>query len=72
MATRAAAGIDAEARCGRRINLWPGEGSINWKEAMELLRTAPQTPPLLLEIESDEKVNPLEKIGAAFEKLEKD
>jgi sugar phosphate isomerase/epimerase len=53
-------------------HLWPGEGSINWKEAMELLRTAPQTPPLLLEIEGDEKVNPLEKIGAAFEKLEKD
>jgi sugar phosphate isomerase/epimerase len=53
-------------------HLWPGEGSINWKEAMELLRTAPQTPPWLLEIESDEKVNPLEKIGAAFEKLEKD
>jgi len=51
-------------------HLWPGEGSINWKEVMELLRTAPQTPPLLLEIESDEKVNPLEKIGAAFEKLE--
>jgi sugar phosphate isomerase/epimerase len=51
-------------------HLWPGEGSINWKEAMELLRSAPQTPPLLLEIESDEKVNPLEKMGAAFGKLE--
>jgi sugar phosphate isomerase/epimerase len=53
-------------------HLWPGEGTINWKEAMELLRSAPNTPPLLLEIESDEKVNPLEKIGAALEKLEKD
>jgi sugar phosphate isomerase/epimerase len=51
-------------------HLWPGQGSINWKEAMDLLRTAPQTPPLLLEIESDEKVNPLEKIGPAFDKLE--
>jgi len=51
-------------------HLWPGQGSINWKEAMDLLRTAPQTPPLLLEIESDEKVNPLEKIGPAFGKLE--
>src|SRR6267378_1465026 len=46
-------------------HLWPGQGSINWKEAMDLLRTAPQAPPLLLEIESDEKVNPLEKIGPA-------
>jgi sugar phosphate isomerase/epimerase len=51
-------------------HLWPGQGSINWKEAMDLLRSAPNTPPLLLEIEHDDKVNPLEKIGAAFDKLE--
>jgi sugar phosphate isomerase/epimerase len=51
-------------------HLWPGQGTINWKEAMELLRTAPQTPPLLLEVEGDEKANPLEKIGPAFDKLE--
>jgi sugar phosphate isomerase/epimerase len=51
-------------------HLWPGQGSINWKEAMELLRSAPNTPPLLLEIEHDDKVNPLEKIGPAFDKLE--
>src|ERR1700746_932316 len=50
-------------------HLWPGEGSINWKEAMELLRSAPQTPPLLLEIEHDDKENPLEKIGTRFDKL---
>ena len=37
---------------------------------MELLRSAPHTPPLLLEIEGDEKINPLEKMGEAFEKLE--
>src|SRR6201987_2321080 len=51
-------------------HLWPGQGSINWKEAMELLRSAPNTPPLLLEIEHDDKVNPLEKIGPTFDKLE--
>jgi sugar phosphate isomerase/epimerase len=51
-------------------HLWPGAGTINWKEAMELLRSAPQTPALLLELEGDEKVNPLEKLGATFEKLE--
>jgi sugar phosphate isomerase/epimerase len=51
-------------------HLWPGDGTIQWKEAMELLRTAPHAPPLLLEIETDEKVNPLEKITATFEKLE--
>jgi sugar phosphate isomerase/epimerase len=26
-------------------HLWPGQGTIDWKEAMELLRSAPQTPP---------------------------
>jgi sugar phosphate isomerase/epimerase len=54
----------------RDSHLWPGKGSINWKEAMELLRSAPHTPPLLLEIEGDEKVNPVEKMGETFEKLE--
>jgi sugar phosphate isomerase/epimerase len=51
-------------------HLWPGEGTVDWKEAMELLRSAPQTPPLLLELGEDEKVNPLEKFAATFEKLE--
>jgi hypothetical protein len=36
---------------------------------MELLPSAPHTPPLLLEIEADEKINPVEKMGEAFEKL---
>ena len=39
-------------------HLWPGSGSIDWKQTMELLRTAPQKPPLLLEIDGDEKKNP--------------
>jgi len=51
-------------------HLWPGAGTINWKEAMELLRSAPQTPPLLLEIEHDDKVNPIEKMQPAFDKLD--
>jgi len=34
-------------------HLAPGDGSIDWPEAMELLRTAPQVPPLLLEIAGD-------------------
>ena len=37
---------------------------------MELLRSAPQTPPLLLEIGDDEKVNPVERLGEIFAKLE--
>jgi len=51
-------------------HLWPGQGTIDWKEAMELLCSAPQTPPLLLELAEDEKVNPLEKLAETFEKLE--
>jgi sugar phosphate isomerase/epimerase len=51
-------------------HLWPGAGTIDWKEAIELLRSAPHTPPLLLEIEEDEKVNPIEQMGETFEKLE--
>jgi sugar phosphate isomerase/epimerase len=51
-------------------HLWPGAGTIAWKEAMELLRTAPQTPALMLEVAEDENVNPLEKVRATFEMLE--
>jgi sugar phosphate isomerase/epimerase len=51
-------------------HLWPGQGTIDWKETMELLRSAPQTPPLLLEIAEDEKLNPLDKLAETFEKLE--
>lgn len=51
-------------------HLWPGQGTIDWKEAMELLRSAPKTPPLLLELEENEKVNPLERLGDAFNKLD--
>src|SRR6266581_1372286 len=51
-------------------HLWPGKGSSDWKQAMEVLRSAPQPPALLLELEGDEKVNPLEKLGQTFEKLE--
>ncbi len=36
-------------------HLWPGQGTIDWKEAMELLRSAPQTPPLMLELAEEPK-----------------
>jgi len=51
-------------------HLWPGAGTIDWKQAMELVRSAPHTPPLLLELEADEKINPAEKLSEAFDKLE--
>jgi sugar phosphate isomerase/epimerase len=54
----------------RDSHLWPGDGSIDWKQTMELLRTSPHQPPLLLEIEGEEKINPVEKTERAFRKLE--
>ena len=51
-------------------HLWPGKGSINWKEAMELLSSAPHTPPLLLEIEGDEKQNTVVLMEETYRKLE--
>lgn len=42
----------------RDAHLWPGEGSIDWQHAMEVLRTAPQVPPMLLEIEGDPHGSP--------------
>ncbi len=53
----------------RDAHLWPGAGSIDWKQAIELLRSAPQTPPLLLEIEENEKINPIEKMSETFKNL---
>src|SRR5215475_5913609 len=51
-------------------HLWPGKGSINWKETMELLRTAPQAPPLLLEIDGEEKKSPRAEVTETFRTLE--
>jgi sugar phosphate isomerase/epimerase len=50
-------------------HLWPGEGSIDWKQTLELLSQAPHKPPLLLEIDDNEKVNPVEKMGEIFGNL---
>ena len=52
-------------------HLWPGSGNIKWKETIELLRTAPHAPPLLLEIEGVEGEKVSERMAAAFGKLEK-
>ncbi len=51
-------------------HLWPGNGSIDWAETMKLLRSSPQPPPLLLEIEGEEKVSPVERMAETFERLE--
>src|SRR5437660_7051279 len=53
----------------RDSHLWPGAGTIDWKQTLELLSSAPNKPPMLLEIEENEKVNPIEKMGEIFGSL---
>ncbi len=53
----------------RDSHLWPGAGTIDWKQTLGLLSEAPHKPPLLLEIEENEKVNPVEKMGEIFGNL---
>jgi sugar phosphate isomerase/epimerase len=53
----------------RDSHLWPGKGTIDWKETMELLRSAPHKPPMLLELE-DDKAPVGDRMSEAFEKLE--
>ncbi len=54
----------------RDSHLWPGDGSIDWRQAVALLASAPHRPPLLLEIDGAGKGNILEGMGAAFRRLE--
>lgn len=54
----------------RDAHLWPGEGSIDWKEGMDLLRTAPHVPPLLMEIDGAEGRDMVAEMVKAFRALE--
>jgi len=51
-------------------HLWPGDGTVNWEETMSLLRSAPQVPPLLLEIKGEGKTDIVEGMAKTFHKLE--
>ena len=51
-------------------HLWPGDGTVNWEETMGLLRSAPQVPPLLLEIKGEGKSDIIEGMAKTFHKLE--
>jgi sugar phosphate isomerase/epimerase len=54
----------------RDSHLWPGAGTIDWKETMTLLRSAPHVPALVLEIEGVEGEKVSEKMAEAYGKLE--
>jgi sugar phosphate isomerase/epimerase len=53
----------------RDAHLWPGDGSIDWAQAMELLRSAPHVPPLLMEIEGEGQPKITDGIATAFTRL---
>ncbi len=56
----------------RDSHLWPGNGDIDWPDTMQLLRSAPHTPPLLMEIEGEGKDQSqiIEGMTKSFQKLE--
>ncbi len=54
----------------RDAHLWPGSGTIDWKQTMELLRTAPHVPALVLEIEGVEGENVSARMAEAYGMLE--
>jgi sugar phosphate isomerase/epimerase len=54
----------------RDTHLWPGEGNIDWKEAIELLQSAPQSPALLMEIEGIEGQDVAGKMAESYQRLE--
>jgi len=57
-------------RGDRDAHLWPGDGTIAWDETLAALRTAPQVPPLMLEIDGDGQQNVEQKLGEALRKLD--
>jgi sugar phosphate isomerase/epimerase len=54
----------------RDAHLWPGQGTIDWAQTMQSLRSAPQSPALLMEIEGEEGVDVARKMAEAYGKLE--
>ena len=55
----------------RDEHLWIGEGTIDWDEAMSLIRTAPHVPAMLLEISGDTGKDIAVGASESFGKLEK-
>lgn len=54
----------------RDSHLWPSEGNIDWNQTMQSLRSAPQAPSLLLEVEGIEGMNVSSKMAEAYKMLE--
>ncbi|HLW51749.1 MAG TPA: sugar phosphate isomerase/epimerase family protein [Candidatus Angelobacter sp.] len=57
-------------RRDRDSHVWPGEGNIDWNQTMQSLRTAPNAPALLLEIEDYQGTDVAKKMTEAYGMLE--
>jgi sugar phosphate isomerase/epimerase len=53
----------------RDAHLFPGEGTIEWGDAMRLLSSAPHVPPILLEVDGENRDKVIERIEETFKKL---
>jgi sugar phosphate isomerase/epimerase len=54
----------------RDSHLWPGEGTIDWNQAMQALQAAAHAPALLMELEGEEGVDVAGKMSEAYNRLE--
>lgn len=59
-------------RGDKDTHLWPGDGTIDWPNTASLLQTAPQVPPLLLEIDGEGQENSVieKKLSDAMRKID--
>jgi sugar phosphate isomerase/epimerase len=57
-------------RGDRDSHLWPAQGTIDWSQTMQSLRSAPHAPALLMEIEGEEGVDVAGKLSEAYNRLE--
>jgi sugar phosphate isomerase/epimerase len=53
----------------RDAHLFPGEGSIDWNDAMRVLNNAQHVPPLLLEVSGEDRDKLIERLEEALKKL---
>lgn len=51
-------------------HLWPGDGTIDWEQTMQSLRSAAHAPAMLLEIEGEEGIDIAARMASVYGKLE--
>jgi sugar phosphate isomerase/epimerase len=54
----------------RDAHLWPGEGTIDWKQALKLLKTSRHAPAVLMEVDGEGKEAIEEEMKKTYAKLE--